>query len=235
MSKRPYTLLLVEDDKNLSLLLAEQLEDEGFKVIVRRDGVSGLKAMQELHFDLCILDIMLPQMDGLELSGKLLEMDRKTPFIFLTARALKSDRIMGYKAGADDYVSKPFDTDELVYKIKAILRRTYPESSKVDLLEVGCCQFHIEERRLETPNKVFQLSNKESGLIRLFFESPNTPIPKSTMLKTVWGRDDYFTAKSMEVYLTKVRKYLKEDARLELQNLHGYGYKLIVHPIENMP
>jgi len=228
MSTRPYTLLLVEDDKNLGLLLAEQLEDEGFKVIIRRDGASGLQAMKELHFDLCILDIMLPQIDGFELSGKLAELDLKVPFIFLTARALKSDRIMGYKAGADDYVSKPFDTDELVYKIRAILRRTYPQNEEEVLLKAGSCEFHIQERRLETPQKEFQLSNKEAGLIRLFFESPNVPIPKSTILKSVWGRDDYFTAKSMEVYLTKVRKYLKEDVTLELQNLHSYGYKLVI-------
>lgn len=226
MAQDTTTILLIEDDKNLGLLLSEQLEDEGFQVILRKDGNGGLEAMRELHFDLCILDIMLPHIDGLELSGKLRELDKRVPFIFLTARSLKSDRIMGYKAGADDYIVKPFDTEELVFKIKAILRRAYPPEPEEELC-VGKSSFLITERILKTPAREFQLSNKEALLIKLFFSTPGVPISKSTILKTVWGRDDYFTAKSMEVYLTKIRKYIKTDPSLELQNLHSFGYKLI--------
>jgi len=227
MNRENATILLVEDDKNLGLLLSEQLEDEGFEVILRKDGESGLQAMKELHFDLCILDIMLPQVDGFELSERLQNLDTRIPFIFLTARSLKSDRLMGYRAGADDYIVKPFDPEELVLKIRAILRRAYPQDEESEL-KVGSSSFNIQERLLKTPENEFQLSNKEALLIKLFFATPGVPISKSTILKAVWGRDDYFTAKSMEVYLTKVRKYLKTDPSLELHNLHSYGYKLLV-------
>lgn len=175
---------------------------------------------------------MLPKRDGFELVEKLREVNDKIPFIFLTARSLKTDRINGYKAGADDYILKPFDADELVFKIKAILRRARGTEKNLDKITLGETVYQVSDRLLMCGNEKNLLSNKEALLIEMFFKSPNTTITKSNLLKAVWGRDDYFTAKSMEVYLTKVRKYLKADELIELRNIHGYGYRLVTKTIE---
>ena len=231
MSDKVISILLVEDDKNLGLMLKDHLIDEGFNTVLRRDGEEALTALKELHFDLCIFDIMLPKMDGIELSKKMRSLDLTTPFIFLTSRGLKSDRIHGYEIGADDYIVKPFDPDELGFKIRAILRRSGPVIEKQVTYTVGKTTLCLSERELETPTSTHHLSNKEAQLITLLFASPNQAIPRSVILKQIWGRSDYFTARSMDVYLSKVRKYLQEDEAIELTNVHGYGFKLVTEGV----
>lgn len=230
MSDKLISILLVEDDKNLGLMLQEHLTEEGFNTVLRRDGEEALEAIKELHFDLCIFDIMLPKMDGIELSKKMRELDLATPFIFLTSRSLKSDRIHGYEMGADDYVVKPFDPDELGFKIRAILRRSGPAIESPVVYELCDTILYLSERELQTPAGTRHLSNKEAQLTALLFASPNQAIPRSIILKQVWGRSDYFTARSMDVYLSKVRKYLQEDECIKLINVHGYGFKLVTEP-----
>lgn len=228
MTDRLISILLVEDDKNLGLMLQDHLVDEGFNIVLRRDGEAALEAIQELHFDLCIFDIMLPKMDGIELSRKMRDMNATTPFVFLTSRGLKSDRIQGYQMGADDYIVKPFDPDELVFKIKAIVRRSDGHQATPQNYSVGGTTLILSERELKTPLATHHLSNKEAQLIALLFASPNQAVPRSLILKQIWGRNDYFTARSMDVYLSKVRKYLQDDHALEVANVHGYGFKLLV-------
>ena len=223
-------ILIVEDDKNLGFLLSTQLKANGFEVSLAMDGVSGLESFNSSLFDLCILDIMLPKRDGLSLAKEIREINSTIPFVFLTARNLKSDKITGYELGCDDYITKPFDMDELVYKINAILKRSsniasVPQNNE---LQVGLLNLKVLERLVSINQKQITLSQKETVLLQLFFENPNEVISRKKLMLEAWGNDDYFTSKSLDVYLTKIRKVLGHGINLKLTNIHGYGYMLSV-------
>lgn len=220
-------ILVVEDDKNTGFLLEKRLREEGFDVTLCKDGDAGLQAFRNNGYNLCVLDIMLPSKDGLELGKDIHSINPETPIIFLTARSLKQDKILGYKNGCDDYITKPFDIDELMFKIHAILKRSSKSRPASNKLTVSGLTLLKDERLLISDNKTANVSHKEMLLLELFFNHFNEVVPRKHLLMTAWGNDDYFSSKILDVYLTKIRKFLKMDGSLKLQNIHGHGYKLI--------
>ncbi len=224
-------ILLVEDDKNSGYLLSENLKSEGYAVTVCENGELGWEAFVHEPFDLCILDIMLPKKDGMELATNIKNRNPEIPFIFLSARTMSEDKIKGFKIGCDDYVTKPFHMEEMLLRVKAVLqRRSRDDIQEVKSFELGAYQFNVDERKIVGNNKKIKLSNKESLLIKLFCENMNQVVSRNKILLTIWGRDDYYTSNSLDVYLTKIRKILKESECMDLQNIHGYGYKLVQNP-----
>ena len=226
-------ILLVEDDKNFGDVLCSYLEMNDYDVILEMDGEAGLSRFQKDTFDLCIFDVMMPKKDGITLAKDVREMDQLVPIIFLTAKTMKEDIIKGFQAGADDYIPKPFAPEELLYRIQAILKRSQkPERQKQEVKEfnIGNYHFNYPLRILtygDNENKD-KLSPKESELLRMFCLYMNDILPRSVALKEIWGEDNYFTARSMDVFVTKLRKYLKQDDKIEIINIHGNGFQLRV-------
>lgn len=226
-------ILLVEDDKNFGDVLRSYLEMNDYDVTLEEDGEAGLARFQQDNFDLCIFDVMMPKKDGITLAQEVREEDQHVPIVFLTAKTMKEDVIKGFQAGADDYIPKPFAPEELLYRIQAILKRSQkPERQKKEIREfqIGKYHFNYPLRILtfgdnESKDK---LSPKESELLRMFCLYLNDILPRSTALKEIWGEDNYFTARSMDVFVTKLRKYLKKDDSIEIINIHGNGFQLRV-------
>lgn len=223
-------ILLVEDDQNLGVLLKENLDNKGFETTWRKDGAEGIKAFNGNAFDLCILDVMLPVKDGFTLSKEIREIDNDMPVIFLTARTLQEDRIHGLEIGADDYITKPFSTQELYLRINAILRRTQHRAtvSADKILRAGHYTFDYKKMTLQMGNDTKRLSSKESELLYILLTNRDELVSRSTILNKIWGNDDYFSAKSMDVYISKLRKLLSNDPNIEILNAYGTGFKLIV-------
>ncbi|WP_025764100.1 response regulator transcription factor [Dyadobacter tibetensis] len=224
-------ILLVEDDANLGILLQEYLTDKGYPTHLATDGNEGWQAFVDQEYDLCIFDVMMPKKDGFSLAKEVRMSGRDTPIIFLTARAMKEDTLQGFRVGADDYITKPFDRQELLLRIEAILRRYKKESSplpETQIYPIGSLSFDYAHQQLKSPEKTTKLTSKESELLLLFCQNINQPISRSFTLKTIWGDDSYFNARSMDVYITKLRKYLREDPSIQIMNLHGEGFKLMV-------
>lgn len=224
-------ILLIEDDPNLGFILEEALELEGFKVTRQENGVDGLAAFQKETPDICLLDVMLPKMDGFTLAKEIRKIDDKVPIIFLTAKSLKEDRIEGFKLGGDDYICKPFSMEELVLRIQAVLKRTQGISSDSSLqtkFKIGNYAFDSEHHLLKSENAEQKLTDKENELLRLLCLQESQVLERDAALNTVWGDNSFFTARSMDVYISKLRKYLKDDSRIEIVNVHGKGYKLVV-------
>ncbi len=227
--RREYSgILLVEDDKNLGLVLKDFLTLSGFEVTLATDGQKGLAAFNEGVFDLCIVDIMLPFRDGFALVHDIRKKDENIPVIFLTARKMDEDRIRGFRLGADDYVTKPFSTEELLLRIKAILKRTQKNFTGQEecKFEIGGFHFDYGNRLLSFQRGEFQLTQREAEVLQVLCIHRNKLVKRETLLKKIWGTDDYFAGRSLDVYITKLRKYLKEDAGVMLINIHGTGYKL---------
>ena len=228
----PVRILVVEDDPNLGFLLHEQLELQGYEVRLCADGEAGLHAFRKERFDLCVLDIMLPKKDGFHLAREARASDRQIPIIFLTARSLKEDRIEGLKLGADDYVTKPFSLEELILRIQAVLRRTMPASTPDehvgDIFRIGRFAFNFEAQTLQADQQQRRLTAKEAELLRLLCLHRNDVLDRRLALKTIWGEDTYFNSRSMDVFVSKLRKYLGSDSRIEIRNVHGRGFKLVV-------
>lgn len=225
------TILLVEDDVNLGMVLQESLEMNGFSVALARDGLEGLARYQEQEVDLCVLDVMLPKMDGFALAARIREDSADIPIIFLTAKSLKEDRIEGFRLGGDDYVTKPFSMEELILRIQAVLKRSgslTPQPSANTLYTLGEYRFDPQHRDLSIGETTKKLTSKESELLRLLCEYRNRLLPRTTALKQVWGEDSFFTGRSMDVYITKLRKHLSGAKNVEIINVHGKGYKMIV-------
>ncbi len=229
-------ILLVEDDQNFGDVLRSYLEMHDYNVTLATDGVAGLERYQAGEFDLCIFDVMMPKKDGFTLAKEIREQDKLVPIIFLTAKTMKEDVLEGFKIGADDYISKPFNSEELLYRIQAILKRssTKDQDSKEDLkeFEIGKYHFNFPLRILsylgeDDPGKD-KLSPKEAQLLRMFCLYMNDILPRSEALTKIWGEDNYFTARSMDVFVTKLRKYLKKDSNIEIVNIHGNGFQLLV-------
>jgi two-component system OmpR family response regulator len=234
MTGKLISILLVEDDVNMTYLLEENLRPKGYLLTIVHDGKNGLKKFREALFDLCIVDIMLPKMDGFELVAKIRQTDSSVPIIFLTSKAMESDKIKGFKSGCDDYITKPFSLMELDYRIQAILKRTgKPVGQEQEtILNLGKYKFHYDTRLLKYPdNPDKKLTKKEGDILKLFCERKNTLISRSFLMNHIWGNDDYFISKSMDVYLTRVRNLIKNDPSLEIVNIYGSGYQLIEREI----
>ena len=221
-------ILLCEDDENLGTLTREYLEDKGFKAELFADGEAGYKAFLKGKYDICLLDVMMPKKDGYQLAQEIRAINSDVPIIFLTAKALKEDILEGFKIGADDYITKPFSMEELVMRIEAILRRVKGKKGKeVTVSKIGKFTFDTQRQVLFTDDKSDNLTTKESELLSLLCAHMNEILERNFALKTIWIDDNYFNARSMDVYITKLRKKLKDDPTIEIINIHGKGYKLI--------
>lgn len=231
--KEKIKILLVEDDPNLSLVLQDFLEMLGYDIVSCTNGEDGLTAFRKGGFNLCIFDVMMPRKDGFSLAVDVRKTDSQVPIIFLTAKSFKEDRIKGFQAGCDDYITKPFSTEELNYRIKAILRRTTFEKqekhiSTETLFKFGIFTFDSINMLLISEGNEHHLTRKESELLKILCQNRNQLLTREIALKTVWGDDDYFIGRSMDVFITKLRKYLKDDPRISIANVHGTGFKFIV-------
>ena len=226
MNKR---ILLAEDDGNLGVLLKSYLSAKNYKTSLFVNGRSALEGFTSSSYDLCILDIMMPEMDGLLLAKEIRAIQPSVPIIFLTAKNQKEDVIEGFKSGADDYITKPFSMEELLYRIEAILRRTTstPVYAKEDNYVLGNYSFDPQNRLLTFRGQSINLTTKESELLELLCRHRNEMLERNYALRTIWIDDNYFNARSMDVYITRLRKYLKKDTTVKILNIHGKGYKLI--------
>lgn len=223
-------LLVVEDDPNLGDILHEYLEMKGYEPTLCRDGEEGWNKYKKGKFDLCLLDIMMPKKDGFTLAKEIKKVEEDMPILFLTAKNQKDDIIEGLKIGADDYLTKPFSMEELLLRVTAILRRTH-KSGEVNPLKVytfGDFTLHYDEQLLDGPKGRHKLTSKENELIRLLASEINNLVNRSHALKQIWGDDSYFNARSMDVYLSKIRKILKDDPKVQIITIHGEGFKMIV-------
>lgn len=231
MEKEKFKVLLVEDDTNFGQVLKNYLELNDFIVELARDGILGLAAFRREKFDICLLDVMMPNMDGFTLAEEIRNVDPDVPLFFLTAKSTKEDILTGYKLGADDYINKPFDSEILLQKIKAVLKRNQELQEKQHAqveFEIGRYHFNSKLRILEIDGRSQTLSPKENELLTMLAEYKNDLLPRETALKRIWGSDTYFNGRSMDVYIAKLRKYLKEDSSVEIVNIHGNGFRLVV-------
>ena len=230
-----YKILLVEDDQNFGDVLRSYLEMHEYDVTLATDGEEGLKEFKKGEFDLTITDVMMPKKDGFSLARDIREENTEMPIIFLTAKTLKEDVLEGFKIGADDYITKPFNSEELLYRVMAVLKRTQKAPDpKEEIKEFEISSYHFNyPLRILTYNGTSEktkekLSPKEAHLLRMFCMHKNDVLPRSEALKKIWGEDNYFTARSMDVFVTKLRKYLAQDDDIEIVNIHGNGFRLLV-------
>ncbi len=221
-------ILLCEDDENLGVLLKEFLHAKGFSADLCSDGEKGYKEFLKGKYDLCVLDVMMPKKDGFTLAQEIRNVNGEVPIIFLTAKNMKEDVLEGFKLGADDYITKPFSMEELVFRIGAIFRRIQGKKSKeITVFKLGKLTFDTQKQVLISDSKTQKLTTKESELLTLLCTHMNDVLERNYALKHIWIDDNYFNARSMDVYITKLRKLLKEDPSIEIINIHGKGYKLI--------
>jgi DNA-binding response OmpR family regulator len=233
MNDEKVRILLCEDDENLGMLLREYLQTKGYDCDLQPDGEAGYKAFTRNKYDLCVLDVMMPKKDGFALAGDIRAMNTEVPIIFLTAKSMKEDILQGFKLGADDYLSKPFSMEELLYRIESILRRVRGKKIKdVVSYQIGGFIFDAQKQTLEFDGETKKLTTKESELLNLLAANANNILERNYALKTIWVDDNYFNARSMDVYITKLRKLLKDDPNVAIINIHGKGYKLIMPQIK---
>lgn len=226
----PHKLLVVEDDQNLGTLLVEYLRAKGYEADLRSDGQLGKTAYDQGGYDLLILDVMMPLKDGFTLAREIRQRDTTTPIMFLSAKAMKQDTIQGFQSGADDYMTKPFSMEELLLRVSAVLRRSKgvePKAPEPEEYAIGASNFQPRKQLLRTPLGERKLTTKENELLRLLCMSRNEVLDRSAALVAVWGDDSYFNGRSMDVYIAKLRKYLRDDPSVEIINVHGKGFRLI--------
>lgn len=224
-------ILLAEDEENLGMLLKEYLHAKEFQTDLYPDGKKALNGFRQNTYDLCILDVMMPYMDGFTVAKEIRVTNQTVPIIFLTAKTLKEDVIEGFKLGADDYITKPFSMEELLFRIEAILRRTRndPHNTTAQTnYTIGKYFFDTQKQTLQTGEITHRLTTKESELLHLLCDNANRVLERNYALRTIWDDDNYFNARSMDVYITKLRKYLKDEPEVEIINVHGKGFKLIM-------
>ena len=222
-------ILLCEDDENLGMLLREYLQAKGLEVNLLPDGEAGYQSFLNEKYDLCVLDVMMPKKDGFTLAQDIRKINGVVPIVFLTAKSLKEDVLEGFKIGADDYITKPFSMEELLFRIEAILRRISGKKNKNgNEYRLGKMVFDTQKQLLTSDTKQVKLTTKESELLTLLVQNANNILERNYALKTIWVEDNYFNARSMDVYITKLRKLLKDDSDVEIINIHGKGYKLII-------
>ncbi|MCC6702860.1 MAG: response regulator transcription factor [Fluviicola sp.] len=224
------TILLAEDDENLGQLLQTFLKAKGFQVELARNGKHAYEKFNDGRFDFCIFDVMMPEMDGFTLAKEVRLIDPKIPILFLTAKSMKEDKLVGFETGADDYMTKPFAMEELIARVTAIMRRTHGEEKEEDEIQtIGNIKYDPVSRVLHLKEEDRKLTTKEGQLLNLLYKNRNDVLDRQAALRAIWGDDNYFNGRSMDVYIAKLRKLLKEDERIEILNIHGKGFKLIVH------
>ncbi len=224
-NERPH-ILLAEDDLNLGMLLVDYLESEGFQVKLCRDGEIALKAFLGNSYNLCLLDVMMPKMDGFSLAKEIRNSDKLIPIIFITAKSLKEDKLTGYDIGADDYITKPFDEEELLWKVRALIRRN-PASISVSSsqkIAIGKYTFELENQAISINGQLKRITEKESDILLYLHNHRNKVIKREEMLRELWGENDYFLGRSLDVFITKIRKYLKDDPDLSIENVFKVGF-----------
>ncbi len=222
-------ILLTEDDENLGMLLREYLMAKGYNTDLLPDGEAGYQAFMANKYDLCILDVMMPKKDGFTMAREIRMVNSTIPIIFLTAKSLKEDILEGFKIGGDDYLTKPFSMEELLFRIEAILRRTTGAKVKdQQYYQLGRYTFDTQKQTLNDEEKSIKLTTKEAELLKLLCQHANDVLERNYALKKIWIDDNYFNARSMDVYITKLRKHLKDEPSVEIINIHGKGYKLIM-------
>ena len=229
MTKRRRVILL-EDDANLGTVLQEHLQMHGFDVTLCPDGEQGLVVWRPNEFELCLVDVMMPKRDGFSFAEEVRRRDKEIPIIFLTARSMKEDKIHGFKVGCDDYITKPFSVEELMLRIEAVLRRTSGRSvsATTDEFEIGSYRFQYSRQLLTRGEHEQKLTPKESELLRFLCMNPNRTILREEALREVWNDDSYFAGRSMDVFVSRLRKYLKEDPSIEIMGVHGKGFRLVI-------
>ena len=228
MTDHKMKVLLCEDDENLGMLLREYLQAKGYDTELYGDGEAGYKAFMKEKFDICVFDVMMPKKDGFTLAKEIRQTNQDVPIIFLTAKTLKEDILEGFKIGADDYLTKPFSMEELTFRMEAILRRVKGKKTRDrTLYRIGSFTFDTQKQILSREGVSVKLTTKESELLGLLCAHANEILQRDYALKTIWIDDNYFNARSMDVYITKLRKHLKDDENVEIINIHGKGYKLI--------
>lgn len=227
------SILLVEDDENLGMLTQEGLEDKGYHVVWAKDGVEGYETFHSEKFNICLIDVMMPKKDGFTLAREIRAVDQNVPIFFLTARALEEDKIEGLSIGVDDYITKPFSMDELDLRIQNIIKRVQGRSDtgkqNKDIYQLGRYEFNYPEQTLTIDGEVKKLTKKESALLRLLCIHQGEVLQRNSILRIIWGSDDYFLGRSMDVFITKLRKYLTDDENINISNIHGVGFKLEVN------
>lgn len=222
-------LFYVEDDESLSFVTRDNLELEGYKVTYCENGQKAIDILKTESFDLCILDVMLPDVDGFTIAEEIRKKNKQVPILFLTAKSLKEDRIRGLRLGADDYITKPFSIEELILKIEIFLKRSQIVIKENEhLFQVGNYDFDHKNLQLKNNEVERQLTQKEADLLKYFIENKNEVLKRSDILETLWGEDDYFLGRSLDVFISRLRKYLKEDTSLKIENIHGVGFRFNV-------
>ncbi|XOV65887.1 MAG: response regulator transcription factor [Fluviicola sp.] len=222
------SILLAEDDVNLGHLLQTFLKSKGFNVSLAQNGKIAFEKFNNGSYHFCILDVMMPEMDGITLAKEIREIDKKIPILFLTAKSMKEDKLEGFSAGADDYLTKPFAMEELLARINAILRRTGEDAKQEDSYQIGRIKYEPEIRLLHLNDETKKLTTKENQLLHLLVKNQNEILDRQATLRAIWGDDNYFNGRSMDVYIAKLRKLLREDESIEILNVHGKGFKLVV-------
>ena len=222
-------LLIVEDDPNLGNILSEYLTMKGYESFLFRDGLEGLSAFKAQHYDCCLLDIMMPKMDGFTLAKEIRKINDQVPFIFLTAKSMKEDRLNGFMLGADDYITKPFSMEELLLRLNVIFRRSNTVlEEKTDSYQLGKFTLDSKNHVLINGENTIKLTSKETLLLDLLCQNRNSTLDRSAALKIIWGDDSYFNARSMDVYIAKLRKHLKEETSVRIITIHGQGFRLVI-------
>ncbi|WP_348812408.1 response regulator transcription factor [Flavobacterium maritimum] len=219
-------VLLAEDDSDFASILKQYLELYQYEITWAENGEEALDIFQTTTFDICVFDVMMPKMDGFTLAEKIIKINPEIPFVFLTARKLKEDKIIGLKLGADDYIVKPFEAEELVLRLNNILKRSQQKTSffsKIDELQIGNYVFDTKRLCLKSDTITQQLTEKEAALIHFFYTHKNQMVKREQILKTIWGNDDFFSGRSMDVYLSKIRKYFKDDSRISIESVRNIG------------
>ncbi|KAA5537289.1 response regulator transcription factor [Taibaiella lutea] len=224
-------ILLVEDDSSLGFVIKDNLEEHGYEVIFSSDGENGWQQFMRHNIDICLLDVMLPKKDGMALAGQIRKKNDKIPILFLTAKSMDEDRIAGFKAGGDDYITKPFNMQELLLRIEVFLKHTKAKPSDVaEKFELGSMVFDYNNLLLIDGTHKQQLTQKEADLLQYLCQHANSVVKREDVLMNVWGKEDYFLGRSMDVFMTKIRKYLRDAEGVELSTVHGVGFKLILQP-----
>lgn len=221
-------ILYVEDDSSLGFVVQDGLMAEGYTVHLCRDGKSALQQYNQRDYDICVLDVMLPEKDGFSLAQDIRKLNTHVPILFLTARGRIEDKMTGYEVGADDYLTKPFEQQELLMKVKALLRRNTDRSKDKDYYSIGEYSYHPDSMMLVHSDEKRRLTKTENKVLGLLCEHMDRVMERDLLLNMVWGKDDYQTGRSLDVYLSKLRKYLSRDSRIRIENVHGVGFKLEV-------
>lgn len=222
-------ILYVEDDHNLGYVTKDSLQEEGFEILHFADGKEALKSFQKEKFDLCLLDVMLPELDGFSLAEKIRDQNQQIPIIFLTAKVMQDDKITGLKIGGDDYMTKPFSIEELILRIKVFLKRGKLTINDEDQneYEIGDFTFRANELQLQLDEDLRKLTHREAEVLKYLADRMNSVVRREDILTEIWGRDDYFLGRSLDVFITRLRKMLSDSEKVKIENIHGVGFRLV--------